>query len=106
MGKGKKEDNTYQPLLVALLPIQIKQLDSNRLSLQSRPALIINEPFMHRPEPSLSDEIARREMIRDHIKFFEGENMKIGCNNRIREIARRPGITYIRKGEPSSRTLF
>lgn len=53
-----RNENAHQPLPVALITIQIKELDGNGLGRQSGPALIINKPLVDGPEPAFSKEVA------------------------------------------------
>lgn len=67
----------YQPFSMTLCPIQVEELYSHWLSLQTRPELVINEPFVNRPEPSFAKKIARREILRDHFQLLKREHVNI-----------------------------
>lgn len=49
--------NAYQPLPVALFAIQVQYLNGNRLSSQTRPKFVINEPFIDRSKPTFTKKI-------------------------------------------------
>nr|GMD35453.1 hypothetical protein Iba_chr09dCG7090 [Ipomoea batatas] len=53
------------------------------LSLQARPALVINEPFMHGAKPSAAEEILRREVAGDHPQLRQTKHMKTRTYDRI-----------------------
>lgn len=86
---------THQPLSMALSTIQIQELDSYRLGLQTWPKLIVDEPFMDRAESTFSEKVIRRETLGYHFKLRECEHVEIRPGKRYGEIFRkcRAGIT-------------
>lgn len=64
---------------MALQPIQVESFYSNRLSLESEPELIVDEPLVHRSEPALTDEIAPREVGSRSLQLGEGEGVELGA---------------------------
>lgn len=74
--------NAYQPLPVALFAIQVQYLNGNRLSSQTRPKFVINEPFIDRSKPTFTKKITLWEVLCNNLELLKSKNMKIWSNKR------------------------
>lgn len=48
---------------MALRTVQVQELDSHRLSLQTGSNLVVDETFMNRSKPAFAEEITRGETV-------------------------------------------
>lgn len=67
---------------MALQAFQVQELNSNSLSMQTRPKLVINEPFMNRSETAFSKKVTRREVLRDQRQLRKRKHVKVRPDKR------------------------
>lgn len=66
---------------MALRAIQIKHLNRNGLSLQTRPKLFLDEPLVHGPEPAFPEIVAPREAVGHLFQLRERETVNVRQGN-------------------------
>lgn len=80
--------------------IRVETLNGNRLSLQSRPELIVDETLVDLAEPALAEEITRREAVSDDLELLNSENVEIRTGEGDREVGGESRGAQIRKRNP------
>lgn len=96
---------SYKPFAVSLQAFIIKTLDSNSLSLQTRPQVIIRIAFVHRPEPAFPQQETAREILRYRAQLAELKVVQVRAK-RLGQVlvdTNRRRATEVRKGHASER---
>ena len=62
---------------MSLSAIQVQKLDGDRLSLEAKAKLVVDEPFINRTEPAFSDEISGGEALSHDLNFSQSEHVDV-----------------------------
>lgn len=77
---------------MALGAIQVQEFHGDRLSLEAKAKLVVDESFVNRSEPAFSDEIPGGETLGHDLDLSQSEHVNIRASERHGEVLGEDGI--------------